>query len=131
MPCVLIVEDDPDVREFLEFLLAENGYETTLAQNGRDALIQMAARKPSVVLLDLNMPVMDGWEFRREQLDDPRKAGVPVVVVTAHYDPHDVERTLGVKCVTKPIQVDQVLAEVQQACAARRDQSARDRLNQV
>jgi CheY-like chemotaxis protein len=122
MPCVLIVEDDPDVRAFLECLLAENGYETTLAQNGRDALIQMAARKPSVLLLDLHMPVMDGWEFRREQLDDPRKAVVPVVAMTAHYDPHDVERTLGVKCVTKPIEVDQLLAEVQQACAARRDQ---------
>lgn len=131
MPCVLIVEDDADVREFLEFLLADNGYDTASARNGRDALIQMAARKPSVVLLDLNMPVMDGWEFRRQQLDDPGKAGVPVVAVTAHFDPHDVERTLGVKCLKKPMQVDQLLAEVQQACAARRDQSVRDQLNQV
>jgi CheY-like chemotaxis protein len=119
MPCILIVEDDPAVREFLEFLLAENGYETTSARNGRDALIQMAARKPSVVLLDLNMPIMDGWEFRRHQLDDPRQSGVPVVAVTGHYDPHDVERTLGVKCVTKPVQADQVLAEVQEACRDR------------
>ena len=122
MPTVLIVEDDADLRQFLECALTENGYETVSAQNGRDALIQMAARKPSVVLLDLHMPVMDGWTFRREQLDDPRKASVPVVAVTAHYDPGDVERTLGVKCVPKPMQLDDVLAQLQHACAAGPDQ---------
>jgi CheY-like chemotaxis protein len=61
MPCVLIVEDDPDIREFMELLLADAGYDTMTAENGSLALERMRARRPCLVLLDLAMPVMDGW----------------------------------------------------------------------
>ena len=61
MPCVLIVEDEPDVREFMEVLLQTSGYETMSAPNGLEALQRMRARRPCVVLLDLMMPVMNGW----------------------------------------------------------------------
>ena len=118
MPCVLVVEDDPDIREMLQYLLAANGYETACASNGREALARMAERLPCVVLLDMHMPVMDGWEFRRCQLHDPRNARVPVVAVTAHFDPRDVERQLGVKCLSKPIHVDQIVTEVRHLCAS-------------
>jgi CheY-like chemotaxis protein len=118
MPCVLIVEDDPDVCEFMSFLMAANGYETLRARNGRDALEVMRKRMPCIVLLDLHMPVMDGWEFRRRQLMDPRAASVPVVAVTAHFDPSAVEHRLGVKCINKPIHIEDVVREVQFACGA-------------
>ena len=61
MPCVMIVDDDADIRELLNFLMTANGYETMTAQNGRDALERMRGRLPCLVLLDLHMPVMDGW----------------------------------------------------------------------
>ena len=74
MPCVLIVEDDSDIREFMELLLADAGYDTMSAENGSRALERMRARRPCLVLLDLAMPVMDGWEFRERQLADPELA---------------------------------------------------------
>jgi CheY-like chemotaxis protein len=116
MPSVLIVEDDDDLCEFMNYLLTSNGYETVCAHNGRDALDQMRSCKPCLVLLDLHMPVMDGFEFRWHQLRDPSCASIPVVAVTAHFDPRDVERRLGVKCLRKPFAIDHILTEVQRAC---------------
>ena len=62
--CVLIVEDDDDVREFMELLVSSSGYQTMTARDGQEALLKMRQRKPCLVLLDLQMPRMDGWEFR-------------------------------------------------------------------
>ena len=121
MPCVLIVEDDTDLSELLNFLLTANGYETMCARNGLEALAQMKRRKPCLVLLDMHMPLMDGWEFRRQQLHDPSHAGVPVVAVTAHYDPREVERQLGVRCLAKPMHINDVIVEVQHACGGSSD----------
>jgi CheY-like chemotaxis protein len=118
MPCVLIVEDDTEVCGFMDFLLTANGYETMCAGNGHQALEQMRARKPCIVLLDIHMPVMDGWEFRKRQLHDPKYASVPVVAVTAHFDPRDVEDKLGVKCLRKPIHIEEVISEVRVACGS-------------
>ena len=118
MPCVLIVEDDPDVREFMNFLLTANGYETMSAPNGRQALEQMRTRKPCIVLLDIHMPVMDGWEFRERQLRDPKYATVPVVAVTAHFDVDEVENRMGAKCLRKPIHIEELITEVQLACGS-------------
>ena len=61
----------------------------------------MRERNPSVALLALHMPVMDGFEFRRRQLQDPMNATVPVVAVTAHYNPLEVDQKLGIKCLRK------------------------------
>ena len=71
MSCVLIAEDDDDVREFMELLLSTSGYETMSAADGIDALEKMRQRLPCLVRLDLQMPRMDGWQFRVQQLRDP------------------------------------------------------------
>ena len=60
--CVLIVEDDDDVREFMQLLVSTAGYETMTARDGQDALVKMRQRRPCIVLLDLQMPRMDGWD---------------------------------------------------------------------
>ena len=73
MPCVLIVEDDADIREFMQFLLSASGYETMTAANGEEALHRMRERRPCMVLLDLMMPVMDGFDFRARQLAGARR----------------------------------------------------------
>ena len=113
---ILIVEDDDDSRRMLELLLASNDYETMSARNGAEARERMRERKPCLVLLDLQMPVMSGWEFRARQLQDPELAGVPVLCVTAFFNPGEVEKELGLRCVPKARQFSQVIHEVRMAC---------------
>jgi CheY-like chemotaxis protein len=116
MSCVLIVEDDDDVREFMELLIATSGYETMSAADGLEALERMRERRPCVVLLDLQMPRMDGWQFREHQLRDPQLAQVPVVCITACVEPHVVTRRLGLRCLPKPADFPSVLNEVRAVC---------------
>jgi CheY-like chemotaxis protein len=125
MPCVLIVEDDDDSREMLELLLASNEYETMSARNGQEALAQMRQRRPCLVLLDLQMPVMTGWEFRERQLEDPELADVPVVCVTAFFNPGEVEEQLGLRCLPKAGQFTAVMNEVQSLCGKGRTEPVR------
>lgn len=113
---ILIVEDDDDSRRMLELLLASNDYETMSARNGAEALERMRERKPCLVLLDLQMPVMSGWEFRERQLQDPALADVPVLCVTAFFNPGEVEKELGLRCLPKARQFSQVIHEVRMAC---------------
>ena len=84
---IVVVDDDTDVREALGEVLAEEGYDTRLFENGRAALdfLRDGGRKchPSLILLDLMMPEMSGWQFREEQLKDQRLRDIPVVVITA------------------------------------------------
>jgi signal transduction histidine kinase len=81
---VLVVEDEEVVRDALEPLLEEEGYEVSLAENGREALRRLHTESlPDIIVLDLRMPVMDGWEFRTIQKDDPKLGHIPVVAVSA------------------------------------------------
>jgi two-component system chemotaxis response regulator CheY len=116
---VLIVEDDPDIREFMAALFGvwASGYTAITATDGQDALEQIQGRYPlpDVILLDLMMPRVDGWEFRRRQLADPELAGIPVIAVTAYWDCEQVRDQLGTRCVMKPIRFDELIAEVQAA----------------
>ena len=120
MPCVLIVEDDTDVREFMDVLLSTHGFETMTAANGREALERMRARRPCLVLLDLMMPVMDGWQFRAEQLKQPELADVPVVCVTAVVEPRERIERLNAPCLTKPVEFQALLDVVQGVCGQSR-----------
>ena len=118
MPCVLIVEDDMDVRELMNVLLTNHGFETMTATNGREALEQMRHRRPCLVLLDLMMPIMDGWEFRAEQLREPSLADVPVVCVTAVAEHAEMVQRLRAPCLRKPIEFRALLEAVEGACGA-------------
>jgi CheY-like chemotaxis protein len=81
---ILVVDDDPDLSEALSDLLLMIGYRPLQAANGREALdLIRAGLRPSLILLDLMMPVMNGWQFREAQLQDPTVASVPVIVLTA------------------------------------------------
>ena len=113
---VLIVEDDDDLREMMAQLLSLEGFTTATVANGREALSYLqAAEPPQVILLDLMMPVMDGWEFRRQQQADPSLAPVPVIVLSA-LDPSrtaDLEANAFLK---KPLDFDRLLALVRGYC---------------
>jgi len=113
---ILVVDDDPLIRELIGRLLSAHGFSIVRAGNGEEALERMRERKPCVVVLDLQMPVVDGWEFRRRQLADPDLADVPVICITGYYDPTDVFRQTGVQCLSKPIALSGLLQAVQRAC---------------
>ncbi len=106
---VLVVDDDQAIREALADVLGELGYGVVGAGDGQQALAYLQEGcKPFVILLDLGMPVMDGWEFRKELLKDPRFAGLPVVVITASRDQH--AETLRVTDVlTKPVRLERLI----------------------
>lgn len=109
---VLIVDDDTDLRRALTELLEEEGYAVVGAADGRDALAKLqAGLRPALILLDLMMPGMNGWDFRKAQLDDPELRALSVVVVTASgSDPATIRAQLGpVELLAKPIHPNDLL----------------------
>ena len=94
---ILVVDDDSDVREALGEVLAEEGYDTRLFESGRAALAFLrGGGDPSLILLDMMMPEMNGWQFREEQLKDERLRDIPVVVITAsRVEPDGIQRPRG------------------------------------
>jgi two-component system response regulator MprA len=112
---VLVVEDDRDVRDAIAEVLDDSGYLPVLAANGREALARLRSGEPlpHLILLDLMMPEMDGWEFRSVQGSDPALSGVPVVVLTAHADAQDAaDRMHAAGFLRKPVQLTELLAVV-------------------
>jgi CheY-like chemotaxis protein len=104
---VLIVEDDEQVRDAIAEALQDEGYSVRSAANGREALdaLRTWQSEPRLILLDLAMPVMDGWEFLRERERQPRLAGIPVCAVTAAENlPGDVEHRIR-----KPFRLEDLL----------------------
>jgi len=116
---VLIVEDDPAIRSSLAEVLEEEGFDVAAAANGRQALDWLrTGPRPSAIVLDLMMPVMDGWDFRHAQLQDPALERIPVVVVTAAGFSSDTVRTQfgDVALVPKPVEVFALLGALDRAC---------------
>jgi CheY-like chemotaxis protein len=109
---VLVVEDERDIREALAEALSYEGYDVVIAANGREALGRLCdgGSLPDVILLDLVMPEMNGWEFRQVQVHDPALAGIPVVVVSAS-DPGNARPD---RHLPKPFAIDELFHAVAQ-----------------
>src|SRR5436190_19142440 len=104
---VLIIEDDPDTRDALGELLSGEGYEVATAADGQEGLRRLGAPpRPCLVLLDLMLPAMDGFEFRVRQLEDPELAAIPVIVLLGGGD---VERMVECRGVAASVQMPYVL----------------------
>ena len=84
---MLVVDDDPNIRRMIVAALKRDGYTFLEAPNGRDALDLMRAEHPDVVVLDLMMPVLSGWDVLRERMGDPELRRIPVIIVSANRDP--------------------------------------------
>jgi CheY-like chemotaxis protein len=115
---ILIVEDDADLREALSQVLRDEGYEVLGAAHGREALDRLrGGRRPCLILLDLTMPVMNGWQFRAEQRDDPELASIPVIVLSAGQDLSAQMPVLGLReYIRKPIRLESLLESVARFC---------------
>jgi CheY-like chemotaxis protein len=118
-PCrLLVVDDDPTIREMLDMVLASEGYEVITAAHGAAALALVDQRRPHVILLDMKMPVMDGWEFLRQYRQRPG-AKVPIVVITAAQDDRREAADIGAQAyIAKPFAIDDLLRAVDQCVAA-------------
>ena len=112
---ILIVDDDPDVRDSIGEALEEGGYRVTTASNGKEALRLLKEQKvrPDLILLDIMMPEMDGRGFRAEQRKDPELAAIPIVVFTAYGSPKDVAKELeAAGFLKKPLRLDDLLSTI-------------------
>jgi CheY-like chemotaxis protein len=117
MPRILVVEDDAAIRGLVTELLRDDGYEVAEATNGIEALESVRQRRPDLIVLDLMMPIMNGWQFVEECHRRMVCDGVPVVVTSASHDlPGTAEhlKSMGVRtCLAKPFDVDGLLALVE------------------
>jgi CheY-like chemotaxis protein len=114
---ILIVEDNPDSRETLAMVIEGMGYPVSTASNGREALDYLRSHSlPCLILLDLMMPVMDGWEFRNQQRQDPLLADIPILVVSAVNDPDQIHAVDAIDYLKKPIDFDVLGQRVEEYC---------------
>jgi len=117
---ILLVEDNPMNRDMLSRRLTKRGYQVVLAGDGGEALEQVRATAPDLVLMDMSLPVLDGWEVTRRLKADPATRGIPVIGLTAHAMAGDRERALAAGADdfdTKPVDLPRLLAAIEAALA--------------
>ena len=95
---VLIVEDNPDMREMLGLIIRRLSYIPVLASHGKEGVEKAIAEKPNLILMDIMMPVMDGWEATRALRSNPETKEIPILAVTALIRPHDLKTCLDAGC---------------------------------
>lgn len=115
-PCVFIVDDDPDIREVVHLVLEARGHRVVEAADGAEALARLAKEENCrVILLDLMMPGMNGWEFRAAQRKDPRIKDIPVLVLSGVRElATQVEDIDADAVLQKPVDLTQLLQEVEE-----------------
>jgi CheY-like chemotaxis protein len=121
---VLVVEDHDDTREMIATLLGFAGYTVVTAANGKEGLECLLQTRPCLVLLDLTMPIMTGWEFRAAQLSvgDPALAAVPVLLLTAMPNAEEAgEELQATEVIKKPFDYDRLIESVGRHCRSQRD----------
>jgi CheY-like chemotaxis protein len=119
-PLVLIVEDQSELRKLYAQQLVISGFDVIEAENGADAVAHTASHAPDVILMDLSLPVIDGWEATRRLKADRRTAHIPVVALTAHDGSGELQRATRAGCdwfVPKPCPPDALISEVRRVLA--------------
>jgi two-component system, cell cycle response regulator DivK len=117
---ILVVEDQPDNRRILRDLLGNAGYELIEAETGEEALTALEAQRPDLILMDIQLPVMDGYEATRRIRSKPELKSIPIIAVTSYALAGDEAKALAVGCtayITKPFSPRALLAKVQEYLA--------------
>jgi CheY-like chemotaxis protein len=127
---VLVVEDDDDLRESLSQALRDHGFAVTTVADGQQALdLLHGGNRPAVILLDLMMPVLNGWELRDALRDNPKLAGIPQLVISAYVDEAE-QHVLGLPredCIRKPFHLRILLDAIERHCESAEGRGSSER----
>jgi CheY-like chemotaxis protein len=127
MTKILLVEDHEELWDFLSRRLKRRGYDVALAHDGQEGLDKARAERPDVILLDMNLPVMDGWTVARTLRGDPETARTPIIALTAHAMSGDRAKAIEAGCDDyhpKPVDFSRLLTQIDGALLAREDREA-------
>jgi two-component system cell cycle response regulator DivK len=116
MPKLLLVEDNEENRDMLSRRLARRGYDVCIAVDGEQAIAAALSEKPDLILLDMNLPVLDGWQAAGRLKAAPETKTIPIIALTAHAMSGDRERALAAGCDdydTKPIELTRLLGKIE------------------
>ncbi len=115
MTKILLVEDNEMNRDMLSRRLSRNGFEVLIAVNGQEGVDLALAEKPALILMDMSLPVLDGWEATRRVKAHPETAAIPVIALTAHAMASDREQAMAAGCDdfdTKPVELPRLLEKI-------------------
>ena len=116
MTLVLLVEDHEEIWDFLSRRLKRRGYEVVVATDGQQGLDKARSERPDIMLLDMNLPVLDGWSAARLLKAEPATSGIPIIALTAHAMSGDREKALAAGCDDyhpKPVDFSRLLAQIE------------------
>ena len=122
MAKILLVEDHQEIWDFLSRRLRRRGYDVVVAQDGREGLDKARSEAPDLVLLDMNLPIVDGWTVARTLKDESETRDIPIIALTAHAMAGDREKTLAAGCDdyhAKPVDFSQLVNQIESALTAR------------
>lgn len=115
MAKILLVEDNEMNRDMLSRRLNRNGFEVIIAVNGQEGVELATSSKPDLILMDMSLPILDGWEATKQVKANPETANIPIIALTAHAMVHDKEKALAAGCDefdTKPVELPRLLAKI-------------------
>lgn len=116
MAKILLIEDNEMNRDMLSRRLARRGYEVAIAIDGRQGVDMAASDKPDLILMDMSLPVMDGWDATRHLKAQPETQAIPVIALTAHAMASDREKAMEAGCDdydTKPVELPRLLEKIE------------------
>src|SRR5262245_56259504 len=115
MPKILLVEDNEMNRDMLSRRLVRNGYEVVIATDGQQGVAMAASERPDLILMDMGLPVIDGWEATRRIKANEATKAIPVIALTAHAMAGDREKAIEIGCDdydTKPVEINRLLGKM-------------------
>lgn len=115
MAHILIVEDAPDNRSIAELILRDAGHTVIGVGDGKSAIVAAVDDHPDIILMDLSLPLLDGWETTRRLKSDPATRDIPVIAFTAHILPNDIDRAIAAGCasvIAKPFEISFFLSQI-------------------
>jgi two-component system, cell cycle response regulator DivK len=121
MPKILLVEDNEMNRDMLSRRLTRRGYTVVLAEDGQQGVDMARSEQPDLILMDMSLPIKDGWEATQEIKADPALQAIPIIALTAHAMTGDRERVLAAGCNdydTKPVELERLLGKISGLLAA-------------
>jgi CheY-like chemotaxis protein len=121
MPTILLVEDNELNRDMLSRRLVRKGYDVLIAEDGAKGLSAATDSKPDLILMDMSLPVIDGWEATRRLKAEPKTRAIPVIALTAHAMSSDREKAVAAGCDdydTKPVELERLLAKIERLLQA-------------